>query len=809
MKYQLIPYAWVLFTSALISFIILYFAWRRRTVPGARPFFVLMVSSVFWSLANALEMMGTDLPTKLFWANVQYICYNVIPVTWLVLALQYTGRDRWLTRRRLLLLLIIPVLTIVVAWTNQYHGLLRRDIFLDRSGPFPVVGKTYGPWFWVFAAYSYPLMIVSCVIHLRAMWRMQRLYRWQTLALLTGLVLPLLANLAFTLNLSPFKFDVAPTLFSIGGIFYTLAFFRFKLFDVLPAGRHLVIESMGDGMFIFDRLNRLIDFNPSAAKIFGITERMIGQSAEVILKNCTDLEEVFRRSSMGRRELTFKDPADAGVYYDARWWPVPGRDGQITGRLLLFHDITEVKQAQQEVLRQQRFAAMLEEREKLARELHDSLGQVFGYINVQAQAARKFIAGGQPELADEYLRKMIGAAKEGHAEVREFIQNGLNPVLTEKGLVPAIEDLLNKFSVNHGLETSFSDCREVRQGLDDPASEAQIFRIVQEALNNVAKHAEASQVRVAIEDHEAGMRLVIADNGKGFEPETVNGQKNYGLRIMHKRAEEAGCRLTVQSSPGEGTRILIDILNKAVENKKRNQGEAGTLALPISHSPHHASQRKEAPAMKVLLVDDHNLFLDGLASLLAANHIKVAGTARDGMEALQKARELKPDIIVMDIQMPRCDGLTATRLIKAEMPQIKIIMLTTSETDEVLFEAIKSGASGYLLKDLDGDEFVEMLLGLEKGEVPLSPGIAARFLNEFARNEAAAASEEGRKISEELTPRQIDILTMSAKGMTYKEIGAVLCLTERAIKYHMGEIVEKLQLKNRNQAIALAKKAGL
>lgn len=148
-------------------------------------------------------MMGTDLPTKLFWANVQYIFYNVIPVTWLVLALQYTGKDRWLTRRRLFWLLIIPVLTIIVAWTNQYHGLLRRDVFLDLNGPFPVVGKTYGPWFWVFAVYSYPLMIVSCVIHLRAMWRMQRIYRWQTLALLTGLVLPLLAPISPSPSSSP------------------------------------------------------------------------------------------------------------------------------------------------------------------------------------------------------------------------------------------------------------------------------------------------------------------------------------------------------------------------------------------------------------------------------------------------------------------------------------------------------------------------------------------------------------------------------------------------------------------------------
>lgn len=215
--------------------------------------------------------------------------------------------------------------------------------------------------------------------------------------------------------------------------------------------------------------------------------------------------------------------------------------------------------------------------------------------------------------------------------------------------------------------------------------------------------------------------------------------------------------------------------------------------------------------MRVLLVDDHNLFLDGLVSLLLASNIEVVGTARDGLEALRKARELKPDIIVMDIQMPGCDGLTATRLIKAELPQIKIVMLTMAETDDVLFEAIKNGASGYLLKDLDGDEFIELLLDLERGEIPLSPGIATRFLDEFrrTRNENSAASPESQTINEELTPRQVEVLTMVAGGMTYKEIGASLCLSERGIKYHMGEIIFKLHINDRHQAITMARKAGL
>jgi two-component system NarL family response regulator len=210
--------------------------------------------------------------------------------------------------------------------------------------------------------------------------------------------------------------------------------------------------------------------------------------------------------------------------------------------------------------------------------------------------------------------------------------------------------------------------------------------------------------------------------------------------------------------------------------------------------------------MKTLLVDDHPLFLDGLKNLLTLRGVEVVGTARDGMEALEKARTLHPEIILMDIQMPNLDGLAATRLIKAELPDVKIVMLTMSAEDADLFEAIKSGACGYLLKTLDVDEFFSLFLGLARGEAPLSPGLASRVLEEFARqameNKPIKPAEAK---TEALSARQIQVLTLVAQGLTYKEVGAKLCLAERTIKYHIGEIIERLHLENRSQAIQYAR----
>jgi DNA-binding NarL/FixJ family response regulator len=201
--------------------------------------------------------------------------------------------------------------------------------------------------------------------------------------------------------------------------------------------------------------------------------------------------------------------------------------------------------------------------------------------------------------------------------------------------------------------------------------------------------------------------------------------------------------------------------------------------------------------VKTLIVDDHPLFLDGLKNLLTMRGIDVVGSARDGM---------RPEIVLMDIQMPKLNGLAATRLIKAELPDVKIVMLTMSAEDADLFEAIKSGACGYLLKTQDVDEFFALFLGLGRGEAPLSPGLAGRVLKEFARLGMvdATAKPPGMK-DDVLSPRQIQVLTLAAQGLTYKEIGAKLYLAERTIKYHMGEIINRLHVENRSQAIRYAK----
>jgi DNA-binding NarL/FixJ family response regulator len=175
--------------------------------------------------------------------------------------------------------------------------------------------------------------------------------------------------------------------------------------------------------------------------------------------------------------------------------------------------------------------------------------------------------------------------------------------------------------------------------------------------------------------------------------------------------------------------------------------------------------------LRVFLVDDHALFRSGLASLLTANAIEVIGEASDGLEAIKKIRQTKPDIVLMDVKMAGFNGIQATRLIKAEMPEIKIVIVTAFDDDEDLFEAMKSGASGYILKNIEADSFVKLLSGIMDGEVAVSPWVADKIAKELFRQPGRL--EPSPSISD-LTNKEAEVLKLVANGATNKEIASSL-----------------------------------
>lgn len=208
--------------------------------------------------------------------------------------------------------------------------------------------------------------------------------------------------------------------------------------------------------------------------------------------------------------------------------------------------------------------------------------------------------------------------------------------------------------------------------------------------------------------------------------------------------------------------------------------------------------------MRVLIADDHSLVRRALRSLLQEYGHEVVGEAHNGREAVQLAFTTRPDVVLMDLAMPIMTGLIATRLISAELPEIKVVVLTASEDDEDVLEAVKSGASGYFNKNIESDHFFDLLEGVIRGEPALLAAIAPRVLDEFA------CADQGGSPHEQLTPRERDVLELMAGGVTSdRDLAERLFVSENTVKYHLKNVFGKLHTRNRAQVVAYAFRYGL
>ena len=213
--------------------------------------------------------------------------------------------------------------------------------------------------------------------------------------------------------------------------------------------------------------------------------------------------------------------------------------------------------------------------------------------------------------------------------------------------------------------------------------------------------------------------------------------------------------------------------------------------------------------IKVLIADDHRVVREGLSAILKTKeNIDVVGEAQDGQEAVEKARSLVPDVILMDVSMPRMGGVEATRVIKRELPHIGIVALTMYEEQQYIFDLVRAGATGYLLKDTDSSQIVKAIQSIYRGESLIHPSVASKILAEFS----LLAQKKGKKsswVEHDLTEREITVLRLVADGKTNKEIANSLDLSEKTVKNHVRNIFHKLQVYDRTQAAILAIRKGL
>jgi PAS domain S-box-containing protein len=563
MQFQYIPYIWTLAASAFITFYLgLYTLIRRRNAKGAISFILSMFVVTIWSSGNALEMSALDFGTKLFWANMQYFAYCYSPVTLLALCMGFTSYDKWINNKRIIWLAVIPTIIIILVWTDGLHSLIRYDMHMDYSGLFPVISKEYGPVFYIHAVYSYLLNFIAWILLIKAVFIKNTVYRKQAFALFLGLSLIILPNILYISGVSPVKrFDITPIFFGPAGLIMSWGILRFKMFDLIPLARATVIETMEAGVMVLDLQDRVLDVNPAFEKILGLAATQVStKGVGEALDKIPELVKACMDRSITHTEFSINNAESIGIY-EVLLSPLNDRKGILIGRLAVIYDITEKKQAQQEFLKHQWKLAVTEERERMSRDLHDNMGQVLGFINLQAQGIRQELSKSGVEVASAKLDTLINVTQEAHSEIREYIRNARSVVFMEKDFITALEKEILKLEEQTGIRIKL----EIPTGFTgeklEPAARFNMLNIIKEALNNVGKHAEADSARVyfSITQHE--LTTTIEDNGKGFDSSIYENPKDkrFGLTIMRERAAVIGANIHIQSSPGKGSRIILHL----------------------------------------------------------------------------------------------------------------------------------------------------------------------------------------------------------------------------------------------------------
>jgi PAS domain S-box-containing protein len=348
MQFQYSPYIIPLFMATALSGGVAFYTFRRRSNnPSAISLSFLSLAIVIWSFGYALEIAGADLPTKILSAKFEYLGGTTVPLLWMVFAFNHANQINRLKYKTLIQLSIVPIITILLVFTTELHGLVWNKMYIQQENGFAVLGVSHGFWFWVHFAYSYLMLFVGSVIVFRSIWRMQGLYRRQAAILIAALLVPWLSNILFTTGLSPIpNLDLTPFAFTISVMGLTWGIFGFQLVDLSPLARDIVVDEMKDGMVVIDLRGYIVDINPAAQRLIGLSgAQAIGRAAQEVFSRWPHFVERYGDVSEVREEIVVGEGEEQN-WYELHLSSLNDRQKHFRGRVITIHNITDSKRAE-------------------------------------------------------------------------------------------------------------------------------------------------------------------------------------------------------------------------------------------------------------------------------------------------------------------------------------------------------------------------------------------------------------------------------------------------------------------------------
>ena len=541
-----------------------------------------MLAVAEWTLAYILWLMGVDLTAKLIWAKVEYVGIVSVPVAWLAFAVQYTGRQKWLTYRRLILLAVIPVVTLLLTWTNEFHGLVWAQYNLRPEGSMMLWERTYGAWFWVHAAYSYTLLLAGASLLIRAAFSSYHLYRRQAIVILIAVLVPTVGNAVYVFQVgSVTLIDFTPLAFAVSGFVIALGILRYKLMDIVPVARDVVIEGMNDGLMVLDAYGRVVDMNPAAQLIIGqVPSEVMGRPLAELLPNWPELAELRQTKDVVRLEIVLsRDGRD--LHCDVRISPLYDRRGSVTGETVVLRDITDRKDMERQL--EKVYQRERDLRQDLETEIKNRLEFTRALVHELRTPITPIMVCSEvltTELREEPGLSLSKSIHRGVIHLDERIGELLDVARGEVGmlqLVPEQGDISKLLSeIVEDMETMASSQEKTLvsdlQSSLPPVwfDSARVRQVVMNLLDNAFKFTpEGGKITLSANEEPAALLVEVRDTGRGlsdedkqklFKPyQRLGGFRTHasglglGLALSKMLVELHGGEMRVESQEGKGS----------------------------------------------------------------------------------------------------------------------------------------------------------------------------------------------------------------------------------------------------------------
>jgi len=553
---QFTVYQIPLVLSLIVSAILIGLLLKRKRTPGSRFLSLFMGSILIWSAADFFNLLSVTLLSKIFWGNVSYFGVATSCVFIILFVLDYIGRGEYINRFTFLLF-IIPTITILLVWTNEYHHLIRQSIFLDSISGVLSFGKTYGIWFWVQFFYNHFLVLLSTILIFYAIGITHDIYRKQGMIFFLGIFIPWIANFLYVFRIISFPIDMTSVSFAFTGLILFWGITREQLLDIVPTAYLAVFNEIPDSVIVLGGINQVVDLNPSAEVILNVKKSDIrGKKFVDIIMNWKELSSVFNEH--------FSDDDYHGIipkdakYYDIAIKTIYNNKNNVIGQLIVLHDNTKRKKMEQK----------LKESNKQIEELNETLqvvNKILRHDLLNKLTVMKSALWLYEEKNDKSILNKLDRSIDGGIELIERIRE-LESFIMDKGelkptsikrIAEEVSNIINVPITINGDATVFAD-------------EA-LFSIFENVMRNAIIHGKTDRIDIDISSKDKKCEIRITDYGEGI-PEFIkdnifeeglsygeNKGSGLGLFIVKKTIERYDGSITVEDNKPTGTIFTIKL----------------------------------------------------------------------------------------------------------------------------------------------------------------------------------------------------------------------------------------------------------